>query len=117
MRKTGTGITMDENAPGFKHFFIAPFIPEDLRWAKGTHDSPYGTIRSQWEKKSEGIVFHIAVPNNSSATMYIPTDDISKILLDDKPLKSRELLTVGEMKSGKIPVELGSGEYVFTVVK
>jgi alpha-L-rhamnosidase len=115
--KNLVGIKVDENAPGFKHFFIDPYIPGNLQWVKGTHDSPYGTIRSEWEKKKDGVGFRVIVPNNSSAAMYFPVDDSSKILLNGKPVKNSELLTIGKIKSGKIFIELGPGEYRFNVLK
>jgi alpha-L-rhamnosidase len=111
------GIQVDENAPGFRHFFIDPYIPEDLQWVKGTHVSPYGIIRSEWEKKSEGLVLNISVPCNSFAQMNFPTNDKSKIVMNGKPLNNSESIRMGVNRSGKITAELSSGEYIFTVLK
>lgn len=86
------GIRPDVNFPGFKKFIIDPYIPEtDLDWVKATVHTIHGTISSSWQKKSGGLILEIKVPANTTATVYLPTN------------------------SGEKVIELGSGEYSFSI--
>lgn len=80
------GIQPLEDYPGFKKFRISPYVPENLNQAGATYESPYGIIKSQWEKTVEGLEFSITIPANSSAEVYLPYIDYKKILLGDKLL-------------------------------
>ena len=31
-------------------------MPEELNHVRATHDTPYGTVRSEWQRTEEGIV-------------------------------------------------------------
>jgi len=66
------GIQPDATQPGFKHFFIAPYFPEDLTWVKSNTESSYGRIESNWQKKDGRIILEIMVPFNTSATIRLP---------------------------------------------
>ena len=66
------GIQPDPNNPGFKHFFVQPFFPVDLTWAKASYRSMYGLIKSEWSKKDGVVVLNIFMPVNTSATVELP---------------------------------------------
>jgi alpha-L-rhamnosidase len=68
------GIVPDPKAVGFKHFVIKPQLLGDLAWVRAEHESPYGTIRSDWDIRGSKIVLKIAVPVNTTATVYVPSD-------------------------------------------
>jgi alpha-L-rhamnosidase len=60
-------------APGFKEIRFAPIFPEGLEWVKASYDSPYGTIRSEWKKDSDGsVAWKITIPWNTTATAQAP---------------------------------------------
>jgi hypothetical protein len=49
------GIRQAPGSTGYERVLIDPFIPDDLRWAKGSFDSPNGRIKVAWVRKG-GIV-------------------------------------------------------------
>lgn len=65
------GIRRDEDKPGYKHFKAKPEIG-GWDWAKGSFETPYGTIAAGWEKCKEGHVYKITVPANTTATVELP---------------------------------------------
>ena len=69
------GIRQDPDHPGFQRFILQPLLDpsNDLTWASGTYDSPYGRIRSAWWKESEGFELAITVPSNSTALLRVPS--------------------------------------------
>lgn len=68
------GIFPDPEYPGFKHILLRPNFPAELDKFEAKHQSPYGEIRSAWERKGKQIVCHVTVPANSTATFYAPNN-------------------------------------------
>ena len=67
------GIRPDEANPGYRHFFIEPQIPQGLTWAKTTKESPYGTIRVDWELESpEKLKVNLTLPVGTRGTFILP---------------------------------------------
>lgn len=115
--KNLVGIKTDPEAPGFRHFVIDPYIPPDLEWVKGSHQSPNGLIRSSWQKTGNGIRYDIGIPVNSTASVKFQNAEVSKILLDNKPVQNSEYLTISRSGENTVEIELGSGNYSFMVLK
>jgi len=72
--QTLAGINADAEAAGFKRIIFKPRLLGDVKWAHAEHESMYGTIKSTWEIKDGLFTLKIAVPVNTSATVYVPTD-------------------------------------------
>lgn len=111
------GIRADENAPGYKHFILAPepdgrtFIPEGqkrLNKMKGWYDSPCGKIESAWEYKGDGVEYKFTVPEGTTATVILNIKG-KKLKVNGLEFKASEL---GEVSDGKIKFELKAGNYV-----
>ncbi len=66
------GIYPDAAQPGFKHIILRPHFEKSLERFDAQFQSPRGLIRSQWEWKKRKIRYHVVVPPNSSATLYLP---------------------------------------------
>lgn len=66
------GLYPDPQQPGFKHILLRPNFPTGLDQFEATHRSPYGQIRSAWERKNNRIYYHVTIPPNSTATLYVP---------------------------------------------
>jgi alpha-L-rhamnosidase len=101
------GIKCDPAAPGFKHIIMRPMPVDDLTYVKATHRSPYGLISSEWHRDGSKFDWHIQVPVNSSATVYVPALETQDVQADGlKPVR---------IEDGCSVFEVGSGEYHFTV--
>ncbi len=61
------GIRPREEAPGFRHFTVAPYVFGGITWAKGHYDSPYGRIAVSWETHKGGFVLDLTVPAGTTA--------------------------------------------------
>ena len=98
------GIRPDPQHPGFKHIILKPTPMGKITWAKATHESPYGSIKSHWEIKDHAFVWNVEIPINTTATIQVP--GIQVIAPDGaSPV---------DMKEGYVIFEIGSGRYTFT---
>jgi alpha-L-rhamnosidase len=66
------GIQLDDSAPGYKHFFLAPQFTTRLKYVRATLDTPYGVIASSWRNQGGQILYDVTVPPNTSATIVLP---------------------------------------------
>ena len=66
------GLNPDETAPGFKHFTLAPEVDPRFDFVRMSYDSPYGEIKSHWEKKDDTWHFSVTVPFDTQATFIAP---------------------------------------------
>ena len=63
------GIRLVES--GFRKFLLAPDIA-GIDWVKAAHESPYGTIRSEWRKEGGRFTWLVEVPPNTTARVILP---------------------------------------------
>jgi alpha-L-rhamnosidase len=70
------GINPDENAPGWKHFFVRPVPGGGLARASIGYRSIRGTIRSAWQIKDGVFSLEVTVPPNTTATIELPDGKI-----------------------------------------
>jgi alpha-L-rhamnosidase len=66
------GINIDEEHPGWKHFFLAPEFSTRFTSYRASFDSPYGVISSGWRIENGTVSYDVTVPANSSATLSLP---------------------------------------------
>lgn len=58
--------------PGFKQVIIKPAIVGDLTWVKCSYESPYGKIRSDWQREGNRLTMDVTIPANATATIHVP---------------------------------------------
>jgi alpha-L-rhamnosidase len=105
------GIQPDPENPGFKRFKISPALPFDLTFVKCSYDSPYGIIKSNWEKSKDGVFFEIIVPKGTSASFTVPSDGRSIFTIENTDTKE----VVRKNASGSLfQAELPEGSYKIT---
>ena len=107
------GIRPDPNHPGFKKFILAPSVSNTLSYVQTEHQSPYGTIVSNWKKESPGVYqYEITIPKYSSAQVTLEKSSSDQISIS----KNGETLNKGSIKnleSGHF--ELKEGAYIVRV--
>ncbi len=103
------GIRPAAHSVGFRQIDIRPEVVGDVNAAKAEYVSPYGLIKSEWKLVNGTFELKTEIPANTSATVYLPATSGSRITQNGKNIASKQL------KEGKVLVEVGSGEYVFTV--
>jgi len=110
------GIMPDPAAPGYKHFIIRPGVLQNkpLNWVKVRFDSPYGMIRSEWQKQNGTLTLKVAVPPNTTATVYLPTTNPQSIKEGNVPLtQARGVKRLREDEKGRCVLEVQPGQYTF----
>lgn len=116
------GIAPDESCTGFKHFLLNPYhddrkeIPEGqerITSVDAKFNSAYGEIKSSWTINDGKFYYDVTVPSNTTATIYLPATDASKIYESGKKVsKVKEIKNMGK-ENGRVKFLVGSGTYSF----
>lgn len=106
------GIRPANNAVAFNHIVICPEPVGDVTSATASHVSPYGLIRSSWNKTERTFELDVTIPPNTDAVVHLPADNEATILLDGKPVKPDR---ISQETHGKRSIPVGSGRYTFLV--
>jgi alpha-L-rhamnosidase len=100
-------------SPGFKSILIDPVIGEGLTWARTRYESIHGPIATSWKREGERLALEVAIPANTTATIFVPAIDVARITESGKPVGKSEGLTFLKQEKGKALFEAGSGTYHF----
>jgi alpha-L-rhamnosidase len=111
--QTLAGINYDPDDPGFKHVVLRPRIVGDLQWVEASHRSLYGTIRSHWRRDAERVVWRVSVPPNTTAAVYVPTDDADGVREGNGPVRESVAVRLLRVENDAAVFAVGSGEYTF----
>ncbi len=96
------GIKVDPQSPGFKNVLIKPHFVTGLNQFSASHESPYGTISSAWQKSKKQIDYKLIIPPNSTANLSLELKGKQKIYLDGKSQKSSEFILEAGVYNFKI---------------
>jgi len=107
------GIIPDITRPGFDKFSIKPYIINDLTFVDGEYNSVKGVIKCAWKKKAGFIYMDISIPENSTATVYIPTINMKSITEGNRKINNSKELKFLKMEGSYAAYEVGSGTYNF----
>lgn len=115
------GILPLEQSPGFQQFKLHPYFPTDLSFVKTTYDSPYGKIRSNWEKKGNEWILEMEVPPNTQALIQLPSGKVVKegsILIFQKNTVAKTIpkgIKGFKKNNHGFEATLGSGTYTWSI--
>ncbi|WP_298495924.1 family 78 glycoside hydrolase catalytic domain [uncultured Algibacter sp.] len=114
------GIRSNPDNLGMQKMIIKPAPVGDLTFANTEYQSMYGNVIVNWKKEDKGATFHIEVPVNTSAKVYLPATN-KKGVLESGVLadKSENITFVGTEKNkavgNYIIFDVVSGIYDFHV--
>ncbi len=112
--QTVGGIRPDPNGAGFQKMMIHPRPDSRLTHAYTEYDSPYGKISSNWSMENgKPFSLKVVIPANTTAAIYLPANENSRITADGRPLGD-EYKHVGRENGFEI-YQTGSGSYHFEV--
>jgi alpha-L-rhamnosidase len=116
------GIRPDPEHPGMRRFLVKPSPVGDLSFANTGFESGYGPIVSNWKRSGEGASFHIEVPVNTRAKVFIPAASKDEVKEGGQRAAEVEgiqyLGTEASDAVGRYQIhEVGSGVYDFEVAK
>ncbi|MCQ8194278.1 family 78 glycoside hydrolase catalytic domain [Streptomyces rugosispiralis] len=66
------GLRQAENSVAWERFVVAPVLHPSVDWARGTYDSPRGTIAVAWRTEGSELYISVDVPPTSTATVVFP---------------------------------------------
>ncbi len=84
------GIAVDERHPGFERFLVAPLPDKRITSARCSHMSPYGEIRTRWERAGGELSLELTVPPGSGAEVRLATADAAAVRVGGRPLAEAE---------------------------
>ncbi|RPJ23840.1 MAG: alpha-L-rhamnosidase, partial [Chloroflexi bacterium] len=108
------GIDLDPDQPGYKHIIMHPQPGGGLAYATAELHSLYGIIRSAWTLENDKFDWRIAIPANTTATVYVPAKDVSHVTENGYSVEKAQGITFLRMENGFAVFGVVSGVYIFT---
>ena len=109
------GIKSDDQSVGFKKIVMRPAVTDSLSTVNASYHTPYGILKSAWNKQQKNFEWNISVPANSSAIVYIPAVSAKQIMESKLPLDKNPAVQFLKMDGQFAVVSIGSGNYSFYV--
>ncbi len=109
------GIDTDPDYPGFARIVIRPHLDPDnrLTWARAAYDSIRGPIESAWRIEDGAFMLRVAIPANTTATVYLPTSDVASVTEGGAPVRDAEGVGAVRVEDGHVVLSVASGAYDF----
>ena len=104
MTRVAVGIEIEEENPGYKRSIIAPHIGGGFTYLKGSYQSIYGKIRSEWKIENDIVTMTVEIPCNTTATLKLWK---AKEVIDSDGL---------ELIADKEPIKVETGSGIYTIV-
>ncbi len=114
------GIRPNPDQLGMQNMMIKPAPVGDLTFANTSYESMYGNVVVNWKKEGKGATFHIEIPVNTTAKVYVPATSKEKVKESGVLAENAENVTfVGTEKSKAVGnyviYKVTSGVYNFKV--
>lgn len=97
-------------APGFKKIIIKP-QPAELTWAKGSYQSMYGLIESDWKKTDSRFQLRVIIPVNTTAEIWLKASEQDAITVNGNTNLEAAGITTVRHQDGYTVLSVGSGVY------
>jgi alpha-L-rhamnosidase len=108
------GIELDPGVNAFKRFLIRPYPGGELRHAQAVYQSIQGTIASRWERRNSAFVLRVAIPANTCARVYVPSDKATPVLESGGPAEEAPGIERIGVEGPFAVYDVTSGRYEFT---
>ncbi|AJR04979.1 family 78 glycoside hydrolase catalytic domain [Siansivirga zeaxanthinifaciens] len=114
------GIRPNSVSLGMQNMVIKPALVGDLTFANTEYQSMYGHVVVNWKKQDKGATFHIEIPVNTNAIIYLPATSKEVVFEGDNLVeKVKGVNYVGSEKSDAVGnyviYNVASGVYDFKV--
>jgi hypothetical protein len=101
------GIKPADDAIAFNKIIIRPEPVGDVTFAKGSYQSSYGLISSEWKKQDHAFELSIEIPVNTTALVCLPASAHATITENSKVWHKVKY------EDGHFIIHVGSGNYHF----
>ena len=85
----------------------------ELSYVKASYNSSYGKIVSDWTITGERLNWNLAVPPNTTATVYMPAKDHATVTESSQLASEARGVKYLGTEAGVAVYEIGSGSYRF----
>ncbi|MEP7268449.1 MAG: family 78 glycoside hydrolase catalytic domain, partial [Saprospiraceae bacterium] len=106
------GMKTDEQTPGYKKIIFRPMPLSDLKQVNYFTETVFGKAGIEW-KQNNGFEMHLEIPVGSTAIVYFPIKDQSKITENGKDIQSLNYVKNIKSFTDYRTFEIGSGVYDF----
>ncbi len=107
------GMNADPMNPGYKHIIFKPQFIKEVDFVSYSNETPYGKAGISWKKKGEKRELDIIIPVSSTATVYLPIEDVNQLKESGELIDQIKEIQVVSFDSDKIILSMGSGEFHF----
>ncbi|PWB26228.1 glycoside hydrolase family 78 protein [Flavobacterium sp. HTF] len=107
------GIKSNPETPGFKEIIMKPDFNSGLTFVNASYESIHGLIKSHWKKSKNTLVWNVTIPPNTSAVVYLPTENASNVTINNQKLNKTS--NTYKTEKGNLVLILSSGSYVLNV--
>jgi alpha-L-rhamnosidase len=114
--KNLAGINLHPQIAGheaFKHFILRPRLLNDLTAVTVSYESIRGTIGSAWTVEGRQFAWSVAVPANTTATIYIPATSAADVTESGRPADDAQGVSFMSVEDGYAVYTIQSGTYRF----
>ncbi len=110
------GIGSEVAAPGYKEIILKPAVVGDITWVRASYDSVRGPVVSEWKRAGRQFTWHVKIPANTTATVYVPAVNADGVTEGGRPARESAGVQFLRMDGGAAVYKVGSGEYTFAAV-
>lgn len=107
------GIQTDAAYPGFQQLRMQPEPVAGLPFVRASFTSVHGRIASEWQVQQGYFNWHIELPANTRAIIYVPASAANEVMESGKPAAAAEGVHFLRMEAGRAVFSIGSGSYNF----
>ncbi len=90
------GIRPVEEAPGFREILFHPTVTDAMDWARGSLETAYGKIVSDWCHRDSTLYWKIVIPPCCHGRFVIPSD--REVQVNGKPIPAESLMRDSEFE-------------------
>ncbi|WP_121811193.1 alpha-L-rhamnosidase [Mucilaginibacter kameinonensis] len=100
---------------GFKQLVMQPAIIKGLDSVNASYQTAYGLVKSSYTNTKGSFNWHVTVPPNSSALVYVPSKNMDEVTEGGKKVSAIKDIKQVKMENGRAVLSIGSGDYDFEV--
>jgi alpha-L-rhamnosidase len=100
---------------GFKEMVMVPPVISQLSTVNASYETPYGVVKSSWTSNNGHFTWHITIPPNSKALVYVPAGTGKAVTESGQAVNTIKDIKLVKMEGGRAIFRIGSGSYNFEV--
>ncbi len=107
------GIESSWQEPGYKEIIMNPREINSLGYVNASYNSVRGLIRSDWKRKNGKFYWHVTIPANTSAVVYVPARTPGDVMEGHRKATTSYGVKFLRMENHRAVFRVMSGEYEF----